>query len=427
LGFAILYGWIYLRAAAQIGPSLSDVDGPGHGDFGHFYHAALAIRQHADPYSAWKRGYLYPPLLAFLMMPLTELPAESAARLFIVFNIVLSIGLSLLAARETARRLGVPATVEIVTGAALLATVLLVDKIRGEIRMGQTNVIMLASFVLGLVWLDRRPWLSGLALGLGANIKYLPIVLLPYLLIRRRWQAAGAFVAGAVGLALLPSIWSGWDENLRQLSVTFGGLLKLLGIETSGLASTNVESISAPLSVSVTSMFSRVGGGGEATSFAMGLALASALLTGGVILFLIRRTGLPVLAWPSSPEQSELPYRGMVLFDWLGLIVLVLAFSPQTNTRHLYLALFVVTAAAVVLLGAPSGIARRPLVIGLIVFTLGVNWPDSWLDQSARWWSVHGGPTISLLFMYATLLVVGLSFIRGLTKEAAPYRIESTA
>jgi hypothetical protein len=423
LGFAVLYGWIYMRAAAQIGPSLSDVDGPGHGDFGHFYHAARAMRQHADPYAAWKRGYLYPPLLAFIMMPLAELPAESAARLFIAFNVFLSIGLSFLAARETARRLGVHPTAELVAGAALLATLLLVDKIRGEIRMGQTNVIMLASFVLGLVWLDRRPRLSGLALGLGANIKYLPIVLLPYLLVRRRWQAAGAFVGAIVGFAFLPSIWSGRDENLRQLSVTFGGLLKLIGMDTGNLASTNVESIGAPLSVSVTSMFARVVGGGEATALAMSLSLAAVLLTSGAILFLIRRVGLPVLAWPISSEQNRLPYSGMVLFDWVGLMALVLAFSPQTNTRHLYLTLLVVTAAAVVLFSAPGGLTRRPLIIGMIVFTLGVNWPDSWLDQSTRWWSAHGGPTVSLLFMYATLLVVGLSFIRGLTKEKTPNEI----
>src|SRR5437667_249836 len=63
LAFVMVYGWIYMRAAAQIAPSLSDVDGPSHGDFGHFYHAALAMRQHADPYAAWKQGYLYPPLL----------------------------------------------------------------------------------------------------------------------------------------------------------------------------------------------------------------------------------------------------------------------------------------------------------------------------------------------------------------------------
>jgi hypothetical protein len=228
-------------------------------------------------------------------------------------------------------------------------------------------------------------------------------------------------VVSAVGFALLPSIWSGWDENLRQLGITFGGLLKLIGIDTSNLASTNVESIGAPLSVSVTSMFSRVVGGGEATSLAMGLSLAAALLTCGVILFLIRGVGLPVLRWPRSPEQSRLPYRGMVLFDWVGLIALVLAFSPQTNTRHLYLTLFIITAAAVVLLCPPGGVTRRPLIIGMIIFTLGVNWPDSWLDQNTRWWSAHGGPTVSLLFMYATFLVVGLRFISTLTKETTSH------
>src|SRR5262245_58407652 len=149
-GFVLVYGWVYQRATEKIVPMLSDIDGNTQGDFGHFYHAAVAIRKHEALHSSWKHGYIYPPLLAFVMMPLTGLSSISAAHAFVGFNVLLSIGLSLLAAREAARRLGLRPAFLLIASAALLATVLLVDKIRGEIRMGQTNVLMLATFVLGL-------------------------------------------------------------------------------------------------------------------------------------------------------------------------------------------------------------------------------------------------------------------------------------
>jgi hypothetical protein len=419
-GFVAPYSWVYARAAAQIQPFLSDVDGPLHGDFGHFYHGAKAMRDHENPYTSWKRGYIYPPLMAFLLMPLTLLPAETAARVFIGFNIALSIALSLLVARESARRFASPDPV-LITGAALLATFLLIDKIRGEMRMGQTNTWMLAAFVLGLVWMDRRPWLAGLALGFGFNIKYLPVVMLPYLLFRRRWNVAAGFILGAIGFALLPAIWSGWHENLRHLAVAYSGLLKLVGLETGAAEAANLESISAPLSVSVTSMVSRAIGGGQATWLVLAVSLGTALGVAGVMLAIARRAGVPLLfRWltaQGAASQSE-----TTLLEWLGLLVFVLAFSPQTNTRHLYLVLFVLTAAAVILLKPPAGVSRRPLVVGVAVLTLGLNFPqfNSLSSSAALWWAAHAGPTVCLLFMYGTLLWTGLCVVRTSESRGLP-------
>ena len=411
-GFVVPYGWVYARAAAQIRPFLSDVDGPLHGDFGHFYYGARAMREHENPYTSWKRGYIYPPLMAFVLMPLTALPAETAAKVFIGFNIGLSIALSLLIAWESARRFGNRPGPVLITGAALIATVLLVDKIRGEMRMGQTNVWMLASFVLGLVWIDRRPWLAGIALGFGFNIKYLPVVMLPYLLFRRRWNAAAGFILGAIGFALLPAIWSGWDENLRHLAIAYSGLLKLVGVDTRAAEAANLESISAPLSVSVTSMFSRLIGGGEATGLVLAVSMVTALFAAGVMLLIAQRPGVPLL-FRRMTAQDTPSHRGTTLLEWLGLMVFVLAFSPQTNTRHLYLVLFVLATAAVFLLKPPTGVARGPLIIGVVVLVLGLNFPqfNSLSTSAALSWAAHAGPAMCLLFMYGTLLWTGLRVV----------------
>src|SRR3954471_14456009 len=61
-------------------------------DFRHFYYAGEAMREHRNPYLAWKGGYVYPPLLAFLYMPLTQFPIEQAAQVAEVIDVAALFG-----------------------------------------------------------------------------------------------------------------------------------------------------------------------------------------------------------------------------------------------------------------------------------------------------------------------------------------------
>ena len=92
--------------------------------------------------------------------------------------------LGFLAVREFARRFGAPADAWKTAAVALLAVLLVADKLKGELEMRQMNLLMLFLFTAALRLLDRRPGLAGAVLGLAFNIKYLPIVFLPYLLLR---------------------------------------------------------------------------------------------------------------------------------------------------------------------------------------------------------------------------------------------------
>src|SRR5258705_8385049 len=118
--------------------------------------------------------------------------------------------------------------------------------------MFQTNGLMLLMLALALRWLDRKPWLAGLALGFAVNIKYLPLVLLPWLLIRRRWLAAGSFVLGCIFFAILPAVQSGWNNNLNHLSTAFRGPGHPLGIETRSAQYPDIWNMRAGISLSLT-------------------------------------------------------------------------------------------------------------------------------------------------------------------------------
>ena len=58
------------------------------------------------------------------------------------------------------------------------------DKIHIVFTQGQTDFVMLLGFACVLRWMERRPWLAGLAIGFIANIKYVSLIFVPYFLTR---------------------------------------------------------------------------------------------------------------------------------------------------------------------------------------------------------------------------------------------------
>ena len=59
------------------------------------------------------------------------------------------------------------------------------------------------------------PAWCGVWLGMATIYKIMPCIFLPYLLWKRQWKAAAAMVAATVFFCLLPSLYLGWQANLR--------------------------------------------------------------------------------------------------------------------------------------------------------------------------------------------------------------------
>src|SRR5258707_2105741 len=73
-------------------------------DFGHFYRAANAMRHGQDIYAATNGHYIYPPLLAFVLQPLTFLSENTAVVVWLVLSAFAVFGAAIIAAKETAWR-----------------------------------------------------------------------------------------------------------------------------------------------------------------------------------------------------------------------------------------------------------------------------------------------------------------------------------
>jgi hypothetical protein len=354
------------------------------GDFRHFYDAAVAMLGHENIYRSGTGGYIYPPLLAFLYLPLASLSRATAAWITLGTNAGMTLAATLLLSRagvdrffpQSPAHLGRRAAITIV---AAISTLVMFDKFKGELQMWQTNIILLMMAALCITWLNRRPTLAGLCLGVAVNIKYLPIVLLPWLIARKRWKTIAGLCFGVPAFALLPALWTGLNTNLADLQVAFAGVLRILGFTVQASAA-NVEPLDVTFSISITSAFARFVSVAR-TPLALGLSAATAAVVATAILWMYVRARVPLwgpLDDPSHPtpnHQHKAPRRhALELFEFAGLWLIALAFSPQTNPRHLVLLTPFVVACAAALIAGPRAL-RLPLLASLLLLLAGLTLP----------------------------------------------------
>jgi Glycosyltransferase family 87 len=190
-------------------------------DFGAYYEGAQRLTTGQALYQGFVGNtYIYPPLLAQLLVPLTLLSRETAAQVWFWLNVAVLIGVTAALDRVSQRRgfcwLVVP-----------IFAVLL-----DALQIGQVTIILLA--LLTGAWLavraDRR-FLCGLLLALATWIKVYPAFLILYFAWKREWQVVRAALIVGLALALLQIALSGVDTFAAALttltSLTNYGELRL--------------------------------------------------------------------------------------------------------------------------------------------------------------------------------------------------------
>ncbi len=166
----LAYGWLDVRRRARIdrGPRFHRTD------FTVYQYAARALKAGDDPYEARNpRGYkyVYPPLLAVLLMPLADIDTANAAYVFFVLSAAaLAWCVFLLARVEAPDRLGL--------AAPLLATLFFsFGFVLQSFQRGQVTLILLALQVAALVSVMRARYVfAGLLLALAIALRLTPIL-----------------------------------------------------------------------------------------------------------------------------------------------------------------------------------------------------------------------------------------------------------
>ena len=386
----------------------------GPGNLGHFLEAARAMSAGREIYSGKPGTYVYPPLLAFLYQPLGRLTNNHAGFISLAINGAVSIFTLVLVSNVLVRRLTDKVDPRLAARVALFGALCIADKIKGEFSQLETNVFMLLAFTAAMRWVDKRPWLCGLALGFAFNIKYLPLVLMPYLLLRRRWSAVGWFIFFAIAFALLPALSMGWHDNLAAWSEASGGIFKLFGFHIQQRHVAPVLPITTDTSISLSSGIARI------TQLPGTLPLVVAAMIGavfcGIAAFVYLRNRVPIFLWPSVDQQAHPPFRGLLSIEWMTMLLLTLIFSPFTNSRHLYMLMDVYIACGVLLFGTHGKVTRKPLAVAAIVCALGITFPPGgtrFFDGADHFWRFTSGGAWCMLGLCATLLWTNVKYQRA--------------
>lgn len=160
-------------------------------------------------YQAEYDGHLlftYTPMAAVAFMPLSMLPFGVVQ----VLMVTASIGALAVTVGACLRSLGYRPGREVAgLGLAISAVAILLEPVRETLAFGQVNLILLALVVVDLCLPDTSRW-KGVGVGVATGIKLTPMIFIAYLVITRRWAAAGraAGVAAAsvvAAFAVLPA------------------------------------------------------------------------------------------------------------------------------------------------------------------------------------------------------------------------------
>lgn len=396
---------------------------PKGGDFLHYFFAAEAGVNGEHVYESYTGGYLYPPLLAALLMPTVQLGIDTAALVWYWANVALVGGLGIWAAWQIRRRLLTrddPAVLEFGLLVGLLAGV---DLIKRQAAFAQTDGLVLAGMVLLLPGLMQRRacarslLLAAIGMGLAVNIKYMALGILPYLLITRRWGLASASLVGATTVALSTSLVFGWDRNLEYLRASAGGLLRVVGLDAPTYGGFDPWPITWINSVSVTSAFARIGNHTSLGTLAIAGGGAVVLGAWGFAAHLLyRRAGLSFVgrAFAGTRSISDQMITRLGVLEFCSMLGAIAVFSPQTTKRHMFPMFIAVVLAGMLSVSRTTPRARALVIIGLLVFATGVflppgtGTPKEVLDG----WRWIGGAGWCAMGFSVALLAAGFSDAR---------------
>ena len=176
-----------------------------------------------------------------------------------------------------------------------------------------------------------------MALGLAINIKYQALGLVLYLIFRKRWKALAANMGGRLfGHFCQSDFRAGFakDAELPGAGI-FQGCCVWWGLRL-GDTVANIEPLTqGSASTSITSAAARFveQHGMRVSPFVLAGAVAVMWLL--LMALIYRRHKMPVLAWPVALQLGVRPWVVLVGVEWMAVIGSVLAFSPETNSRHL--------------------------------------------------------------------------------------------
>jgi hypothetical protein len=151
--------------------------------------------------------FTYPPAFAFVMIPLVPAPLWLRDLIWYLITIAASIGAYRLSERLAARLFVHSFAQNELLWARMISVVLSIKFVLAVFENQAYDAFSFIFILIGLAALaDGRKAGAGAALGFAAAIKATPLIFLPYLLFKREYAAAAAFVAVLLLASYAPDI-----------------------------------------------------------------------------------------------------------------------------------------------------------------------------------------------------------------------------
>jgi hypothetical protein len=273
----VLAGLLALAAISYAYRTVRIAQTSGFEDFRVMFRASAALHEGRSPYDVaamreapFAAHYKYPPLFAALIEPLRPLGFRRAARVWLVFLEACYAAAFVLLCRTFGLSFRSPAFY------AATITVLVFQPSLDSLGGGQLDALLL--LLLTAAWMSLaagRESAGGPPIALAAMLKVYPGLMAAHLVVRRRWRAAAACLASAIGLLALSVLLAGWPAH----SEFFTGVLPANAAGTAWVENQSLFAFFARAFVDGT-----VGGPGKATSAPAAAVLAA--VAGAAVLAL---------------------------------------------------------------------------------------------------------------------------------------------
>ena len=172
------------------------------------YPQAASCLWHGQMLQACDPGFTYPPFFALVMLPLAPMPLW--LRDFVWYGVTLAATFGAFKLSETiaCKSLAAPLARAELFWLRLFALLLSAKLILAVFENQAYDALVLVAILLGLAALSEdRPLAAGASLALAAALKATPLIFLPYLLWKRYFAAAAAFVLVYATASILPDMF----------------------------------------------------------------------------------------------------------------------------------------------------------------------------------------------------------------------------
>ncbi len=301
--------------------------GAGVGDFWALYEASRHAIE-TGILDVKSLGY-YPPSGRPILMILAVLPPQAAAVLW--WN--LAVGLQILCLYLIIRHM-LPIRPSAPWLLGILATLAMIPWIISDLSGGNISTLILASLVVSY-YLFRKKWLwtSGLVLGIGIAVKFLPVFLIFFYAVKRRWKMAVISSLCTLFIGLVPGVvlfgknnffesWNTWSQTaLGRRTVTY------MILESPGISYINQSLANVLLHT-----LSPVNAGHHDQTFFVNIAdlSRSTILKIWMGIVLISGLAWGYLIWP---RKNDPPHMEQLHFAFVCLPMIW--FSPHVMTYYM--------------------------------------------------------------------------------------------